>query len=413
MKIVNFLKSKIKAVLGFAALFALLSQLIFASVPSAAASSPKFNFVQGDAEFLRGANVTKNESVWKDPVTGDPCDEFRGIIYYHNGVEETFANNTKIKISIPSSTTSKSAKITASLSADNASMITDTVVDGQIIGQSGLTVNLTDEANLEFVPGSVRWFPNSNTSGGAGQVPVALPDGQTGNEIISANGINIGNIQGCWDYAGFVIFGFRAKAKEVHNPSFEISKTVRNVTDSETNFAKSNYAKPEDVLEYKINFTNVGNAASDVFIRDSIPSKTTFVDKSIVMTRNGKNENLSNLLVGEGQKITSVASGESITLLFKVKVNCDAKDKEVLVNSVTLDYCSVAISDTASTTISIKVVPATTPVPPKGHKLPVSGPFEAASAIFSTSLFSIYGYVKYRKYMALKEVKIISDLLSM
>ncbi|MEF1221087.1 hypothetical protein REH76_25590, partial [Photobacterium damselae] len=54
----------------------------------------------------------------------------------------------------------------------------------------------------------------------------------------------------------------------------ELNKTVQNLTQNGT-LATANTAKPGDVLEYRIIFTNVGNAdISDPQIFDSIPKHT-------------------------------------------------------------------------------------------------------------------------------------------
>ena len=199
MSFKTYLKSKVKYTLGIASLAAIISQLIF-PVLSSQASAARFNFMAGDEEMITGTNITQKSTSWGNPITGTASNEFRGMIYYHNGYKDITAENTKIKINIPSSSTNKTIKITGSISADNAETVTSTVVDGKIVGLDGLIVNLDQDVNVEFIPGSVKWFPNAKQYTNTDLALTPLPAGQTGDSIVSANGINLGNINGCWDY---------------------------------------------------------------------------------------------------------------------------------------------------------------------------------------------------------------------
>ena len=265
-----------KYLLGIAASAAIISQVI---VPAASmrADQPRFNFLQGDYELLRGANLTKSESVWKDPVSAEVGDVVEGVIYYHNGMENTIATNTTIKVNIPSETTSNKAVISASISADNADTVTDTVIDGDIVGLSGLTINYDGSAELSLVPGSVKWYPNQYSDP---NTEVGLPGGQSGDEIISPSGINIGSIQGCWQYAGYVTFQVKSNSQVVPG-NLDIEKEVRNVTDGNTNFVELADADQREVVEFKMTVSNPGGSAiNNVKIKDALPSPLTEVFQS-------------------------------------------------------------------------------------------------------------------------------------
>lgn len=391
MKLFNFIGKKLKSILAVAGIFVVLAQLAMPAIAKAGDFSPEF---MTEKKLLRGMNLTKNQNDWTDPVTGNPGDEFRGLIYVHNGVPETTAHNTVVKVSIPSHTTNKTAVVSANLSASNANTLSDT-----------LRVNLSEDTDINFIPGTVKLFKIVNNQ----TVEVPFPNGN-GDAVVTPNGVNIGDIQGCFQFVNFISFGLRAKPKEQPVPSFEILKTVKNVTAGEKDFVKSNFANPTDTLEYKVDFHNTSNATADVFIMDQIPSKTTFVAGSVVMVRNGVEQKLSDDFVGEGVSIASVTPGEKISIRFRVKVNKDARDKEVLVNKTTLFFNKISISDTAQTTVKVSAIP--TPPAEKPTPLPVSGPIETTSAIISLLGMSTYGFIKYRKYMALKETKIIGQLLS-
>lgn len=354
MNFIKYLKTKIKHIVGVAALAALLSQLITPAL-TASAGTPRFNFLPGDLELLRGANTTQNESVWKDPVTGTAGDEFRGLVYYHNGMLDTTAENTKIKVMIPSTTTNKTAKITASISADNAETVTNTVVDGEIVGRDGLTANFDQDVNLEFVPGSVKWFPNSNVNGGPDQTPATLPSGQSGNEIIGSHGLNIGSINGCWEFAGFVTFGFRAKEKVA--PSLTLTKNVRNESRGETSFADHTNGKTGDNVEFKIDVTNGGaDALSDAILKDNLPSGLTFENGSLSGSINGTtskafSEAEAASFLGGGLNIGTLNPGVTAKSTFKFQAKVASTSKDSLVNTATVTAEGLTSSDTASVNI--------------------------------------------------------------
>lgn len=216
----------------------------------AEASGPRFNFLSEDHQMFRGSNLTRGEDVWSDPVSGQAGDAFAGLIYYHNGMENTFAENTRIKVTIPAMTENKTAKLSAQILADNAASVSDT-----------LTVNLDADARIEFVPGSVRWFPEAEVTG---RVARALPVGQTGDEIIN-EGINLGQIQGCWQFAGFVSFKFRTIRIE---DKIEKVKQAKNLKTNEEGTVIS--ARPGEEVLYTLTTKNTGNIDGIFTVSDDI-----------------------------------------------------------------------------------------------------------------------------------------------
>lgn len=407
MKLGNFKSKFLRLFAITGVILSLTSAFISPLEIKASNDGPKFNFQSADPKTLRGINRTKAENNWQASITGNAGDEFRGLVYVHNGMQNTVAHNTRVRVTIPAETSGNKATITTTITADNAPTVTDT-----------MTVDLSADATLQFMPGKTAFFPNVNNRA---DVQFPFPGGQSGDEIAAASGVAIsnppsgpvGDVTGCFDFINYISFGFKTIPKQappVQNANFEILKTVRNASANEKDFVKSNFAQPGDILEYKIDFSNTGNAAADVFVQDQIPAKTTFVSGSASITRTG-DPKLSNSLVGEGVSIPSVAAGEKVTIKFRVKVNSDAKDNEVLVNTVTLFFNKISISDTAKTTVKLAVIP-TPPTPEKPTPLPVTGPVETASALVSLSGMGMFGFLKYRKYMALKETKMIGELLN-
>lgn len=351
MSFKNYLKSKVKYVLGIASLAAIVSQLVF-PVLSSEASGARFNFLTGDLEMIRGANVTQGATGWTNPITGTAGDEFRGIVYYHNGMLDTVATNTRIKVNIPGATVNKTAKITGSISADNADTVTSTVVDGQLIGHDGLIVNFDQNVDLEFVPGSVKWFPDSSVSGGPNQVPVALPFGQTGNEIVSANGVKLGDIQGCWDHAGYVTFGFKSKAKAA--PTLTLSKTVKNDTKGDVSLTHSTTAEAGNNLTYKVDVTNSGTEGlENVIVKDTLPGGVTYTPNTLVEYEHGSNMPVSlnaseaSQFFSNGLNIGSLPAGQGVKTSFQFQAKVDANAHDCMINTALVTAAGLSASDTA------------------------------------------------------------------
>ncbi len=357
MSFKNYLVKKLKYLFGVALTAGLLSQLL-APLLSVRADGPRFNFLQGDYQILEGVNSTKGDTVWKNPVSGVAGDEFRGSVYYHNGFQDTVAENTRIKVNIPSKTTNGTAKITASISADNAQTVTSTIVDGQLVGLDGLVMNLDKDSDIEFVPGSVQWFPNALSANGT---PSPLPGGQSGNEIITS-GVNIGNIQGCWQFAGFVTFKFRTKVKEV--PQIQIEKTVRNISKDGEQFSKETLANPGDEVEFKIDVTNGGNIdIDDAVLKDILPGGLVFQSGSLKKVFGGNTTNLSDAdaakLFGAGLSLETLApeGAKMIEFLFKAKTLTSLKEGNIETNKAIVTAKGMTKESTASVKIVEKKVP--------------------------------------------------------
>lgn len=351
-KIKSFFKKiqpKTKYILSILGIAAVVSQSAFAFT-KLSATEPRFNFLPGDHELLRGSNTTQNQTVWRDPISGSASDEFQGIVYYHNGMVNTTAENTKIKVTIPAQTFNKTAKLTASISADNAATVTDTMVDGQVVGMSGLTVNLTEDAELELIPGSVKWYPNQMENPNA---PVALPAGQSGNEL-TGNGVNIGNIQGCWEFAGYLVFGFRAST--IAQPGLDISKQVRNVTDNQTSFVEQANANANEKVEFKVKVENTGTSQlSNVSVKDTLPAELDYIAGTLKV--DGTVSDNASQFFADGLNIGNIAVGASKTILFEAKVPANISVEKIVTNTARATAGSLSDSDTAS----VKLLPNTAP----------------------------------------------------
>jgi len=166
----------------------LAAGLFFQALPAFAAAS--FNNDPSDFPTIRVGNSTAQQGTlnWSSSVSANAGEVVAFLIYYHNTSSET-ATQTRVSASLPSGAFTSSAAV-GSVWASNASAAT---------GQA--TINLTSSQTLTFIPGSVQWFPNRTSSN-----PQPLPNGQSGDSIISSGGINLGDIAPGWETQGYLTF---------------------------------------------------------------------------------------------------------------------------------------------------------------------------------------------------------------
>jgi len=222
-----------------------------------ATGTPRFNFLQGDAEMLRVGKVT--DSTWGDPINANIGDRVAFLFYYHNGMLNTTAHNTTLRVDLPVDQGTQ-LKATSYLWSSETAYVQDTVVDGAIVGQTGATINLPTNGRITYVPGTSRWFPNGSQTG------QNLPDG-----IVSASGINIGDVQGCWQYSGYVTF----LADIGGQSNLVLDKKVAHP--GETTWHDEIIANPGDSAVYNVGVRNDGDVtAAQVSVKDILPTHMTY-----------------------------------------------------------------------------------------------------------------------------------------
>ncbi len=284
-----------KKVLGIALVSALLSQLI-APALSVNASGPRFNYLKDDLQQIRGANKSAGEVSWRKPVDGLAGDTFAAIIYYHNGVVDTTARDTRVKVSLPSVSSNKKIVINTAISADNASTVFDS-----------LTVNLDTDANVVMIPGSVQWFPDFKSFG---TPPSDLLFSQNGDELLTTGGLKIGDVRGCWEHIGYVLFQF--KTIKMPTPNIVKSKIAKNLVSGAEGVNIS--ANPGDEVLYTLTTKNTGNAATDFTVTDDISDILELAD----FTSASIGGTLSNGVIS--YPAVRIVAGETNVRTFKVIV---------------------------------------------------------------------------------------------
>ncbi len=328
----------------------------------ALAANPDFNKLEGDREFTVGR--TQNQPEYSDPVSATTSDRVTVAVYYHNNITGTTATNVTIKSILPTNI-AKTHVVTTSLSADNASTIYDTVVNGQIVGSPNLTINLDQAAKLSYVPGSTKWFPNLQQN--PNQPGIQMPDG-----IVGA-GLNIGGIEGCWSFAGYVLYDLAFSSQ----PLLETEKWVAKYG-GDNQWVKTNTANAGDELRYQILFGNTGNGtAKNVRIQDRLPEHVTYVPNTAVKRVLDSNGNDQDIVIPDSQitftgstmtiPVGDVLPGQNNSGYVYIRVKIDPN---LIVGFYTLTNIEDLLADNAITVNASAVTTVTvTPTPVSDVKL--------------------------------------------
>lgn len=265
---------------------------------------PRFNFLgpasdgsnQGDLEMLRVAHTTAG-SDWADPLSANVGERVAFIFYFHNGVLGTTAHNTTLRVDLPNFETNQ-IKAKSWLWSNETAPISDTVINGVIKGNSGATINLPSNGRIEYVPGSTKLFTYDTGK----QVVKTLPDG------IILNGVNIGDIQGCWQFSGAVTFLADLKGQA----SLTLNKEVAEPSGS--NWQKDITVNPGAVVAYRLTLQNSGNiTATNATVSDQLPSYMSYVPNSTkiwnLANPNGTTVANGGDVFGTGISIPDMAAG--------------------------------------------------------------------------------------------------------
>ena len=284
-------KLNIKATLAMVVLAGVTAGLFSGVLASAA--GPEFNkfpitYTQpSSVDFLDyplldarpvGGQYSTSQSDHNDGVTVNPGEEIEFSVYYHNGVPDDPANtavSTVIKaFSNPAlGQTVNDHWVSATIEASNAAIVSSD--DPARGGSMQIHIAGSIPQSMSLVTGSVKQFKNWGSRDPANGSPdisstVILPNS------IFTGGVNIGNVQGCWPFFGFV--SFRLKVSNTQpTRGLEITKSVLNVTNNQSNYSSSADARENDFVRFKVDVTATGAAAqTGVIVSDTLPSRLTF-----------------------------------------------------------------------------------------------------------------------------------------
>lgn len=355
-KIISTLKSSAArsvAVLALAGAVLMPSNVLNSEATGSKSNTPRFNYLQGDSEMLTASNYTKGQNEWSDPVGGNYTanigDEIVFSFYFHNGTLNSTATNTIARALLPN-TIGTQHKVLSHLWSDQTKAITDTVVNGKIVGYgNGFTeINLSSAGRLEYVPGSTKiWHQKPEYWG------VTIPDGITSND-----GINIGSIKGCWEYAGYITFKTVVKSAA----SIAIDKFVAYPGTGYSWSTLLQGAKEGESVAWKIPVKNTGQTdAYEVLVKDTLPNTLSYIAGSTVYFGPDAPANgfqMPDGIVGNGLYIDKLQPGDANIAYFvfqtKIKTNLTygSGGTAELVNTATATYNNQSVQDQARVVVN-------------------------------------------------------------
>lgn len=352
----------------------------------ATGDSPQFNYIEGDYKTLRGANLTQGETDWHDPVSAKVEDTVNWNVYIHNGVEGVTAHNVRVRVDLPQNQ-ADSHTLDAQITSDDTEPLLDSA-----------SLNLDQPAKIDYITGSTELYNRD------GQKVQDLPDG------ITESGINIGDIQGCWPYAVFVVF--KTKISVTPEGTMDIYKTVRNLSQDES-FSNSTTANTSDNLEYQILIENNTNHRVDFKLIDELPLFVSYIQDSLVAEFNNNvvtiydpEEDLFNIY-----KDLHLEAGKTLKLTFQVDIHNTTAIGTIFRNTVTLitedqtetAYATTTIIPGAILGVKIGEVLGAAALPVTGNPITVS----LALAFAATSFYYAFRE-KYLFDLDLRRVRVLN-----
>lgn len=248
------------------------------------------------------ANVTAGDTQYKESVNATYDQVVKVQLYYHNQEDENsgkIANDFRVKFNVPT-TAGKTQVISGTMSSPDINTINDSV-----------TVNLDRaDARLSYVPGSATWKHNAGTNDNVKIVEEKLSD----DVVYGGTGIVIEDVKPCFNFDATVTILVRVQV-----PGITVDKSVR--VKGQTEWSKSNVAKPGDTLEYQIAYKNMGNTThNNVLIRDNLPPKMQYVPGTTKLKNSGGVKNVADGVTTTGIVVGNYTPGAAAYVLFEAKI---------------------------------------------------------------------------------------------
>lgn len=303
-----------------------------------------------ERNFVEIKEASASNETYGEEVTLQPGKEYAVTVFYHNNAKTSLndaahdykgiAKNAFMRIQMPATVKSgEKARITGFVGASNAN-------PAQVWDEAyGLAQG---DYALRYVPDSAKIYSNGAVNG------KTLPNNlYTTGTPLGYDALD-GNLPGCNEFAGYVTFKFK-----VDQPNFEVEKQVSKA--GQNAYAKQITALPNEEVEYKIKYKNVGTTAqNDVVIKDTLPAGITYVAGSTHMSNFSTNNQwtaiASNEIVNRGINIGAYAPGGAGYVKFKAKVTDNSKLEKcgtnTLVNTATAETNNGNKSDTATVIVS-------------------------------------------------------------
>lgn len=315
---------------------------------SALAESPRYNSLPNDYKTLQVSLEpgTQNYGTTKQVVPGEEVTLF---VWKHNsaiqGSDGSLAIDSFAKVSGLPTGFATSHTLTGTVGASNATSASNSI-----------TLTSQVATKLSYIPGSAVFYKNINDT----LTQVAWPAGVNGNDIVSPNGVRLGDQEACWKYAQAVLLKVKVEAT---NPVavLTLSKEVRRAGVDQ--FVVKNTANPGNELEYRLTVKNVDGQgiATKLKLTDVLPADVTYVAGSTKV--NGVA--VADGITANGIEIdASFAPGETHVVTFKATTSKNIKsDVPCRVNKVTATADNAGNSGIMAQAETCFIFPTPTPTP--------------------------------------------------
>ncbi len=312
-----------KPLVAGAAVLVLLGSLF---AQNAFAADPRFNFEAADLKTLSVANVTQSTGWQSSTVSANSNDQVAFQVYYRNGVVDSIAYNTRVRLTF-STTAQNSIAVSVTLSADNAPTVYDSV-----------TINSATAQRLAMNTSDIRWYPDRATT------PTYISPSSSGSGYIE---VNLGNIGPCWEHQGYVNF-YASLTPESTTGNLTVQKTVRNITTGQTAYSESANAQNNERLSFQVQLQNTGGSTlNNVVVRDTLPSYLSYVFGSARLDGSSLSDSVA---TGE-TNIGSLTANQTRTITLEATVNSSTSQTVTNYAYVRADGVSER-NDTASINLS-------------------------------------------------------------
>ena len=186
-------------------LYSFVAVILFGFSAAPAYAQAVFNNHSNDYPTILVSNYTNNPGSnqnWETSVSANAGDVVSVLIYYHNNGDEN-ALSTKLKLNQGQNLNSAQTHVfSGSVDASNTSSVSGSA-----------TINLSSSQSLTYVSGSAKWYPNQTSTNQA-----TLPFGQSGTEVFSASGVNIGTVTPGWSSQGSFVVQYKVSETQQQQP---------------------------------------------------------------------------------------------------------------------------------------------------------------------------------------------------
>lgn len=339
-KIKNWVQKVPKKIKSFVVGMMAMSMIMPAVLPGITmAASPAFNVHPKDKPTLQVAKRVEGDDIFSTTVNVEPGDQVAFKVYIHNTVEDTVANSTRV-IAFIDDGYSTSHTGTATISASNAASV-----------MGAATVTSSQPVALEYVENTTKkwWFTGDNSENVHW---LSMPN------TILTSGIDIGDVQGCFEYVQYVTYTFNVLAEPSNPANLTLEKTV---STTKSNFTEEISVERDDTVWFNLQVANTGDeAAQNVVVRDVLPEGLTYVNGSTEVQRDQLVDNNvgDGIVTAAGLSIDQIlGNNTTVNVRFQASVDNDASDG-VKTNTGYAKATGISeISDTARVNVSVEENP--------------------------------------------------------